>query len=109
MTLRRLILSICLLTITSLASFAANTWEAVDRLPGTPVEQRVDTEDDVYTTVADGYVYVVVRQRVPVKIFTILGQLVIQDNLQPGIYRYKLPTRGIYLLKAGSATRRVTV
>jgi len=88
---------------------AGKNWEEVDRLPGPPVEQRIDHNADGAVTVADGYVYVIVRERTNVKIFTILGQLIVQDNLQPGIYRYKLSARGIYLLKVGSITRRVTL
>ena len=91
----------------------ARTWEEVDRVPGTTYSLQsvsADSDEEIFTHASEGYVYVVVvRQRTNIKIFTILGQLVIQDTLQPGIYRFKLPARGIYLLKAGSVTKRVTV
>lgn len=91
----------------------ARTWEEVDRIPGTSYSLQsvsADSDDEIFTHASEGYVYVVVmRQRTNIKIFTILGQLVAQDTLHPGIYRFKLPARGIYLLKAGSVTRRVTI
>lgn len=110
MKLRRLLTLIVALLAVLPAAYGASPWEEVDRLPGSPVEQHAEAlQDDAFTMVADGYVYIAVRQRTTVKIFTILGQLIVQDTLQPGIYRYKLSTRGIYLLKLGAATRRVTV
>lgn len=111
MNCRKLIISIIFMAVATSMFAAPRAWEEVNRLPGVQTEQRVDAtaDDGVYTTVSDGYVYVVVRQRTTVKIFTILGQLIVQDTLQPGIYRYKLTSRGIYLLKVGSITRRVTL
>ena len=107
-------LGIILTIAISTAITAAGTtraWEEMaalpERLPGPPTEIHIDTPDEVYSTVSEGYVYVVVRQRMQVKIFTILGQPVVQQTLQPGIYRYKLSSRGIYLLKAGSSTKRI--
>lgn len=103
-------LGIILTIAISTAITAAGTtraWEEIERLPGPPTEIHIDIPDEVYSTVSEGYVYVVVRQRMQVKIFTILGQPVVQQTLQPGIYRYKLSSRGIYLLKAGSSTKRI--
>lgn len=98
-----------LATVTA-AGAATRVWEEVDRLPVAAETELTDSgaTDEVSTFVADGYIYVAVRQRISVKVFTILGQLVVQDTLSTGIYRFKLPSRGIYLLKAGSVTRRVT-
>ena len=87
----------------------ARVWEEVDRMPAAVAVNTSDSiNDDVAMTVADGYIYVSVRERINVKVFTILGQLVVQDTLAPGNYRFKLPSRGIFLLKAGGVTRRVT-
>lgn len=88
---------------------AARQWEEVDRVPPQSAEMRGDFDDGLIVTVHDGYVYCVVRQKINIKMFTILGQLIVQETLQPGSYRFKLNNRGIYLLKAGTATRRVTV
>lgn len=107
--LRLLVALVLFVSAVSLSAVGSRTWEAVERFPGVAVEQRADASCDPYVTVRDGYVYVSVREHTMVKVFTILGQLVVQDNLQPGTYRYKLNSRGIYLLKVGSVTRRVTI
>lgn len=92
------------------AALASRSWEEVNNMPGLTQEQRVDLDQDaVYTSVKDGYVYVMLRQRINVKIFTILGQPVVQETLSPGIYRFKLTSRGIFILKAGSTTRRINI
>lgn len=84
-------------------------WENVDapsRQSG--VEQRIDAETpDV--AVSDGYIYVATARPVTVKVFTILGQLVSNEAVPAGVSRLKLNAKGIYILKIGSLTRRVTI
>lgn len=116
MSLRALICAL-LVAVASVTAVGGvqRQWEAVDRLPGqsqTPTETIAPGSgggDDVVTVVAYGHVYVDVRQATVVKLYTILGQLVSQKQLQPGVYRFKVPTRGIYLLKSGTSTRRITL
>lgn len=109
MGVRRYILSLMILLTSFMAGAAERSWEEMERMPGDTTEQRLEAPGDVAVTVSDGYVYVAVNERTTVKMFTILGQLIVQETLSPGIYRYKLTTRGIYLLKIGSITRRVTL
>lgn len=54
-------------------------------------------------------IYVTASRPVQVKIFTILGQLIVQQNIAAGTTRLSVNARGIYILKAGDATCRVTV
>lgn len=103
------LLTLCLtLTVTAPAAMAAPAaeWEHVDTqasVSDTPETERLDV------TVHDGYIYVSTSRAVTVKVFTILGQLVSQAKLPAGTSRLKLTARGIYILKAGSQTRRVTI
>lgn len=97
-----LILACFLLSIAAEASRPA--WEAAERMPG---HELVAADEEASATVVDGYVYVAVRQTMQVKLFTILGQPLVQETLHPGIYRFRLPSRGIYLLKLGATTRRL--
>lgn len=90
------------------AAAPAAVWEEVDS-PGTAVVQNSEINTDVAITVADGYIYVSSDKPVTVKIFSILGQLISQDNLRPGVHRIKLASRGIFILRAGSTTRRITL
>lgn len=65
--------------------------------------------DKVEVLVKDGYIYVDTSKPVTVKLMSILGQLVSQHNLPAGVSRIKMSARGIYILKAGDFTKRVTV
>lgn len=111
MSLRRFLTACFLLLLTVAAADASRKWEEVSRMPGVNIEQRNDIEisDNFSVTIVDNFVYVSVSRTTSVKIFTILGQPIVQETLQPGIYRYRLASRGIYLLKAGSSTRRLTI
>lgn len=89
---------------------------ALSASPATaPRWETVNTElptlsDDAFdVTVRDNYIYVYTPTPVNVKLFTILGQLVSQGNLPTGTSRFKVNSRGIYILKAGTITRRVTI
>lgn len=88
-----------------LACAASRTWEPVEDMP----TQRTEQVDNAAYTVTDGHVYVGLRQRTTVTLFTILGQPVIQATLHAGNYRFRIPSRGIYLLKIGDITRRITL
>lgn len=103
----RNILLVMVLSFMSATAVSARSWESVERLPA-PVAESSQS-DDVVTMVSDGYLYVAVKQRTMLRLFTILGQPVVQETLSPGVYRYRLATRGIYLLKVGDVTRRITL
>ena len=93
----------------TLVHAAAPTWEHVSA-------QGTDSSDidNVSTGRIDicargGFIYVTVSQKTAVKVFTILGQTVAQQTLQPGTSRLKVPARGIYIVRADNITRRITV
>jgi hypothetical protein len=44
-----------------------------------------------------------------VKLFSILGQQIHQDTVPAGLHRLKLNSKGIFILRAGSLTKRVTL
>ena len=78
-------------------------WETVETVIAELSEESVDV------AVREQYLYVFSPQPVNVKLFTILGQLVSQASLPAGTSRIKVATRGIYILKAGTVTRRITI
>lgn len=84
------------------------TWEEVTS-PLPAVVQSLENESDVGIIVVDGYIYVSSEKPVTIKIFSILGQLISQQSLKPGMHRIKLDSRGIFILRAGSTTRRITL
>ena len=94
---------ICATVISAATPTAKPQWETVDTVV---VELSVDRFD---VTVRDNYVYVYAPQATNIKMFTILGQLVSQASISEGTSRLKVNTRGIYILKAGPITRRITI
>lgn len=59
--------------------------------------------------VRDSCIYVTSPRQVSVKVFTILGQLISQETLPAGTHRLQMSAKGIYILKLGTTTRRVTI
>ena len=107
----RQLLTILTVTLWALtASSAAPRWESVDTPVSvlTQIEQRVE-DNGVDMAVSDGYIYIGTSRPVTVKVFTILGQLISQESLTAGTHRLRMTARGVYILKIGPATRRVTI
>ncbi len=105
----RLILTLAALLLGAVLWGSTPKWEAVGRM--LPTDQTSDISGAALreVRVADGYVYVAIVQESDVKVVTILGQTVACQRLRPGSYRMKLPSRGVYLLKVGDSTRRITL
>jgi len=98
-----------ILTLT-VASASAGTpaWEEVSA-PAPATTQTMEMDADTQIAVADGYIYLWTEKPVTVKLFSILGQLISQETIKPGLHRIHLNSRGIYIVRAGTATRRVTL
>lgn len=94
-----------LMSMSILLSATTPQWEELPRR--TDVE--VVEQDSVEIKSQDGYVYITTSRPVTVKIFTILGQLVSSEEIPEGTYRKKISSRGIYILKVGSITRRISI
>ena len=110
MIMRKLLAILFLTLLCSLAGSGASlpTWEEVTTsVPA--VEQTLDRETETEIVVRDGYIYLWSDKPVTVKLFSILGQLITQENLKPGLHRSRLSSRGIYILRAGTTTRRITL
>lgn len=56
-----------------------------------------------------GVIHLTCSRPVNIKIFTILGSRIADDNLAPGSYQFAVPTHGVYLIKAGDITCKVAV
>lgn len=82
-------------------------WEVVQLTDGATRPDSGHAIADVAVT--DGKVTITVDHTVTVRVFSILGQLITQKQLAPGRHRLTLPTKGIYILKAGADTRRISI
>lgn len=112
--LRRLLIMLAVLLAASLAAgAAAPRWEGVDTVPPTVIEAihsvHQQQPKSVSYAVSDGFIYLNASAPVQVKVFTILGQLISQETLPAGMHRLRISARGIYLLKLGESTLRVTI
>lgn len=79
-------------------------WETVEAYSG-----DLTASDNIEVSVSDRYLYIYTPAPVNAKLFTILGQLVTQSQLPAGVSRIRIATRGIYILRAGAFTRRITI
>ena len=106
--MRKFLIS-CILAFAALVVAAAPpAWEGVNA-PRPEIVQEMEMDSQTEIVVRDGAIYLWVAKPTNVKIFSILGQLISSENLQPGLHRLRLTSRGIYILQAGSTTRRVTL
>lgn len=106
MDVHRFVISVLAVALVAVGA-AAQRWEEAPG--GQPVVMERTDGDDITITTRDGYVYLTTSRRVTVKVFSILGQLISQDAVGPGTHRLRLSTRGVFILKAGGVTRRVTI
>lgn len=104
---RLIALLLAIIVALSGAEAAPNLWETVDSAPQEFVEQR--TDDPFEAKAMNGYVYIVVRQPMTFQLYTILGQLITSKQLAVGTHRLRLSTHGVFLLKGGNHTRRITL
>lgn len=101
-------LSIVLIILMSMSIFLSATTPQWEELPR-QADVEVVEQDDIEIKAQDGYVYITTARPVTVKIYTILGQLVSSEDIPEGTYRKKISSRGIYILKVGSMTRRISI
>ncbi|WP_455498674.1 hypothetical protein [Coprobacter sp.] len=66
-------------------------------------------EDSVQIYASNGSIYIRSSKRVEVKVYTIVGSLVMQTYAGPGLSEFQPRARGLYLVSAGGVTQRVTV
>ncbi len=107
--LKRLLLILALLVSTVTYAGAASPWEEVSRPKQTTTERAVNENDDIEVSIKDGWVYITTSKPIQIKLFTILGQQISSDNIQAGTHRMHITSRGIYILKAGTDTRRIVI
>lgn len=105
----RKLLSILLLALVCTATQGAvPAWEEVSS-PRQEVVQQMDLEQPTQIATVDGYIYLWTARPVAVKVYSILGQLIVQKELPSGLHRLRIPARGVYILRAGATTRRITL
>lgn len=90
------------------AVYSARGWETVrsERLSEARVVSRTS---DLEVRTASGAILVYTSRPVQVKVFSILGQLVSQENLPAGVSQLSLGTHGLFIVKIGDMTCKVAL
>lgn len=99
-----LVMTLILAIAASTPVEAAQIWEPMATAPA-----QTDDAPAIELSVRGGEIVMTLQRKLTVEVFTILGQPVSRETLQPGAYRLKLRTRGIFILRAGGHTRRITI
>lgn len=85
-------------------------WEVINSKDSVVSVSTSDSELQVFDVwVTDGHIYITTEETIEVKVFSILGQLITSKTISPGIVKLTISVPGVYIVKAGSATRRVTL
>jgi len=84
-------------------------WEVVSQRPRGQEQALPTGQEGLEVVVRDGAVYITVTQPVRVEVFSILGQLITHKKIEEGTVRLTLRHKGIYILKAGSVTKRINL
>lgn len=100
------ILAAVILSLAFGTTAGAPKWEYMG--PATQACENI-ASGKIEMNVSAGYIYLSSQRPVSVKLLSILGQLVTQQNLPAGVSRIKVAAPGIYILKAGGVTKRVTI
>lgn len=103
--IRRQILALMAAVAVSASCVGALHWELIASAPAAELteEERVDVRVDNST------IYITVNRPVQVRVLSIVGQLIASDTIQPGTSRLRLSAKGIYILKIGSSTKRISI
>lgn len=84
-------------------------WEQIDTADSSENRDELPAHDNVEISCRKGMIYISVSKPVKIEIYSILGQLITSKQVKPGIIRLTLNKRGVYILKAGSTTRRINL
>ncbi|MCC8038114.1 MAG: T9SS type A sorting domain-containing protein [Bacteroidales bacterium] len=108
--IRHILLAVALATAMGVTAQSSSHWESADPAKarqGATVEKVEADQPEVW--VKDGYIYITAPRAVTIRIYSILGQMISQEAVPPGTFRLHVASRGIYILKMGNLTRRVTL
>lgn len=72
-------------------------------------DEQIDIAEEPHIFVKEKSIYLITTRPITVTVYNILGNALGQNQLDSGVYRLELSSRGIYLIKAGSKVIRVTI
>ena len=79
-------------------------WKIDDNRQNEPVQ-----EAHIEVSSKDGSIYIRTPRKVQVVVYTILGQIVTDRTINPGLSELKIGVRGIYLVKIEGQTQKIAL
>ena len=79
-------------------------WKIDDNRQNEPVQ-----EAPIEVSSKDGSIYIRTPRKVQVVVYTILGQIVTDRTINPGLSELKIGVRGIYLVKIEGQTQKIAL
>ena len=79
-------------------------WKIDDNRQNEPVK-----EAPIEVSSKDGSIYIRTPRKVQVVVYTILGQIVTDRTINPGLSELKIGVRGIYLVKIEGQTQKIAL
>lgn len=93
--------------IPAVAAESASGWESVKSDLRDAKSVIKDSEIEILTT--SSCIIVNSPHKVHIKVFTILGRLVSEETLPPGVSRLNVGAHGVYIIKVGEITCKVAI
>lgn len=94
---------------TPMLAQAARIWEPVKTDDQVQQARVVKHTTEIEVRAARGIIIVTTNKPVQVKVFSILGQPVSQETLQPGTSMLHLDMHGVFIVKIGDHTCKVAL
>lgn len=79
-------------------------WKIDDNRQNEPVQEAL-----IEVSSKDGSIYIRTPRKVQVVVYTILGQIVTDRTINPGLSELKIGVRGIYLVKIEEQTQKIAL
>lgn len=74
-----------------------------------PETVAVEPAQPATVAVYEGSIYITVSENTTIKVYTILGNLVLERKIPSGTTQIQLKARGIYLINVGDSIKRVAL
>lgn len=97
-----------LLFAVNFTASADKSWQTI-RSEKVSEAKVVASSDEIEVRTQNGAIIVSTGRPTQIKVFTILGQLVSQENLPTGVSSLKLGTHGVFIVKVGGLTCKVAL
>lgn len=86
---------------------AEHQWQEAKAINGN--FKAVSSQPDIEVFSAPNVIMIKVNHNVDVRVFTILGKLISEEHLEPGIFQYNVDSHGIYIIKTQESSCKIAI